>query len=630
MTTTVTYSLPAFNLASNERLYIDIWRKQVSGINSATAVDRQVNLVVNDGVSRIVHPAADDTVPVNSFQAVNTTGGVYFTAPGGSSGTVYYRGSAAGSFKLQDLATDSGSGVAQVTYPAVTKAGWTHAAETVTSAPSYQSSTYSWTAGAASPGTQAIVAQDAALNATTGTPITITTDTTAPTTPSVALTSPPAWYMTPSIALTLTDGSDGGSGVDPASRILQRDETSMTNATCNAFPGTWTTVVSNPDATVQNARCYRYRLIESDRVGNQSAASAASGTAKVDLQPPTQPSLAFSALTNATVVGSTVYYRASVSGSFTVTASGSTDAESGFSSYIFPTPATWRVTGTGASRTYSWTATSTAPGTLGIHARDVAGNNGSDATFNPTPDTTPPTTSDNTAAIGSDWKQTNQTVTLTPVDDLSGVANTYYTTDGTTPTTASPAGTSISLTSDGIYTIKYFSVDMVGNSEPVQTASTLIRIDKTAGSVTLGTLPTAIRNGQVLTATASDATSGVASVAYLYCTPSPCTPDTLIGSSQTGPSYSFTWNSQPSDGTYDLLARVTDNAGNVGVSATRTVTIDNAAPDTSITANPADPSASGVGDLLFRLVGDRLDLRVQAGRGRVHRLLVSEEPLGPR
>jgi parallel beta-helix repeat protein len=593
VTTTVTYSLPAFNLLSTERLYVEIWRKQVGGINSATAADRQVNLIVNDGVEQIVHPAADDTIPVNSFQVVNPTGGLYFTAPGGTSGTLYYRGSAAGSFKLQDTATDTGSGVAQVTYPLVSKSGWTHTAETVTSGPNFQSSTYSWTAGAGSPGAQAIVAQDFASNSTTGTPITITTDTTAPSAPTVALTSPPAWYTTPSVALTLTDGTDSGSGVDPASRVVQRDEATMTNGVCNAFPGTWSTVVTNPDTTVQNAKCYRYRMLEADRVGNQSAASAASGTAKVDLQPPTQPSsLAFSALTNATAVGSTVYYRPGVSGSFTVTASGSTDAESGFSSYIFPTPATWTVTGTGAARTYSWPARSTAPGTLGIHGRDVAGNNGPDATFTPTPDPTPPTTTDDTATIGSDWKQANQTVTLTPIDALSGVANTYHTTDGSTPTTGSPTGTSISLTADGVYTIRYFSVDRVGNAETVQTAPTQIRIDKTAGTATLGTLPAVIHNGQALTATASDATSGVASVAYYYCTPSPCTPSTLIGSSSTGPSYSVTWSSQPADGTYDIQARVTDNAGNVGASPNKTTTIDNAAPDTTITAKPSDPSSN--------------------------------------
>ena len=182
-------------------------------------------------------------------------------------------------------------------------------------------------------------------------------------------------------------------------------------------------------------------------------------------------------------------------------------------------------------------------------------------------------------------------MTLTPTDNLSGVANTYYTIDGSTPTTASPTGTSISLTADAVYTIKYFSVDRVGNAEPVETAATVIRIDKTPGSVTLGALPASIATGQVLTASASDATSGVASVSYSYCTPSPCTPATSVGSSSAGPTYPVTWNSQPADGIYDVAARVTDNAGNTGTSAKATVTIDNTPPDTTITAHPSDPSS---------------------------------------
>ena len=62
------------------------------------------------------------------------------------------------------------------------------------------------------------------------------------------------------------------------------------------------------------------------------------------------------------------------------------------------------------------------------------------------------------------------TVTLTPNDTGSGVAVTYYTTDGSVPTTSSDEGTSIDLTSDGVYTIRYFSLDNVGNVEPVRTA----------------------------------------------------------------------------------------------------------------------------------------------------------------
>jgi hypothetical protein len=210
-----------------------------------------------------------------------------------------------------------------------------------------------------------------------------------------------------------TDGTDSGAGVDTTTRVYQRDEIGMTAGVCNAFPNTWTATVQNPDTTVADGKCYRYRLLESDRVGNQSLASVASGTAKVDLAGPTAPALTFSALTNARAAGSTVYYRPSVSGSFTATAS-STDSGSGVSGYTFGTAPTWTVTGSGANRTYAWTSSSTNPGPIGVFASDVAGNSGTATSFTPTPDSTLPTTTDDTATIGSGWKTSAQTVTLTP------------------------------------------------------------------------------------------------------------------------------------------------------------------------------------------------------------------------
>jgi len=90
-------------------------------------------------------------------------------------------------------------------------------------------------------------------------------------------------------------------------------------------------------------------------------------------------------------------------------------------------------------------------------------------------DRTAPVTVDDapTAAPAS----TPFTITLTPSDApvSSGIANTYYTLDGTTPTTSSTTGTSIlsdDITFSGDYfTVKYFSVDNLGNSEEVKVAT---------------------------------------------------------------------------------------------------------------------------------------------------------------
>jgi hypothetical protein len=249
------------------------------------------------------------------------------------------------------------------------------------------------------------------------------------------------------------------------------------------------------------------------------------------------------------------------------------------------------------SRVYSWaTAATLNNSALTVTVFDNVGNTSS-ATFAVRPDSAAPTTTDNTAAIGNAWKNTNQTVTLTPSDGTgSGVAATHYTTNGSNPTTASPQGTSVALTADGIYTVKYFSVDNVSNAEAVKTAGTQIRIDKTPPtSVILNALPAQIRNGQVLSGSAVDGgPSGIAFLSYYYCAGASCTPTILIGSSSTGPSYTVTWASQPADGTYQVLARATDAAGNTLDSAKRTVVIDNSPPDTTITAAPASPSTPSV------------------------------------
>ena len=115
---------------------------------------------------------------------------------------------------------------------------------------------------------------------------------------------------------------------------------------------------------------------------------------------------------------------------------------------------------------------------------DAAGNTTNAPSLTFTNDSTLPATTDNSASIGSTCKNTTQTVTLTPTDAGSGAAATYYTTNGSTPTTSSSQGTSIVLSAGGTYTIKYFTVDNVGNAETVKTGAATICIDKTAPAPT--------------------------------------------------------------------------------------------------------------------------------------------------
>ena len=86
-------------------------------------------------------------------------------------------------------------------------------------------------------------------------------------------------------------------------------------------------------------------------------------------------------------------------------------------------------------------------------------------------------------------------MTLTPSDTAGRARSaTYYTTNGTTPTTGSAQGTSVVLNTSGTFTVKYFSVDAAGNAEAVETAGTEIRIDKDLPTTTDNTAASGARS----------------------------------------------------------------------------------------------------------------------------------------
>jgi hypothetical protein len=118
--------------------------------------------------------------------------------------------------------------------------------------------------------------------------------------------------------------------------------------------------------------------------------------------------------------------------------------------------------------------------------------------------------------------------------------------------------------------------------------SSSVIVDTTAPTVPTPTLvadahvygsggTTFVNNGVTLNDAATDAGSAVASVSYYRC-PAIGTCNTtspLIGSSSSGPSYPVTWNGQPADGAYRIIAVAVDNKSNTAQSSTLTVTVDN-------------------------------------------------------
>jgi hypothetical protein len=189
---------------------------------------------------------------------------------------------------------------------------------------------------------------------------------------------------------------------------------------------------------------------------------------------------------------------------------------------------------------------------------DVAGNTTTSTSSPVKIDLTAPSTS---ASSAPDWSNTSVTVTLSATDTLSGVAATHFTVDGGGVQT----GTSVVLSTEGIHTVNYWSVDNAGNTEATHTAT--VKIDLSAPSITVTQAPPANGAGWnntdvTVSFTCTDSGSGLAS-----CT----SPQTLTseGAGQT------------------VTGTAVDNAGN-SASASTTVRIDKTAP----TIAPVVPSAN--------------------------------------
>src|SRR5439155_14043620 len=91
-----------------------------------------------------------------------------------------------------------------------------------------------------------------------------------------------------SVQLTLNDGADAISGVDHSSGLVEREDGSLSNGSCQSWSGTWSpvTLSGGADTTVQTNRCYRYRYSISDNVSTLSAPSAVTADAKIDATAP--------------------------------------------------------------------------------------------------------------------------------------------------------------------------------------------------------------------------------------------------------------------------------------------------------------------------------------------------------
>ncbi len=211
--------------------------------------------------------------------------------------------------------------------------------------------------------------------------LTYVLDVTAPTGGSISYAD--GYTTQASIVLTVADGSDD-SGINTATRTVQRKSATLSNGTCGSY-GEFSTVTpsgtypSLTDSSISSGYCYQYKYLVSDTIGNQATYNS-SNTVKVDTGDPGVPGTPSTTTPTDTATQAWTW-------------TGVTDPISGVANYF------WRTTGSSilsGSTTLASLTTSFTDGiyNLFIRATDNAGNEGSEsAAGSLTVDTLAPTIS---------------------------------------------------------------------------------------------------------------------------------------------------------------------------------------------------------------------------------------------
>lgn len=216
---------------------------------------------------------SDTTPPLNNFFVTQSTGAGY-----SPSGKLWYRGVAAGSFRLLNQMGDSGSGPASSTTGDLTgdTSGWSHVPSTVSTktGSGYVSNPFSWTAGTTSAPTITVTGRDVAGNATVST-LTAQLDNTGPT--GGAISYADGFTPSTSVPVTVQPIDDAGVGYTAGGgRWLEQSTAPLNGDACGAF-GPFGTAVLNPavapqvqQVPVTSGLCYLFRYRITDNFGNES------------------------------------------------------------------------------------------------------------------------------------------------------------------------------------------------------------------------------------------------------------------------------------------------------------------------------------------------------------------------
>ena len=512
--------------------------------------------------------------------------------------TVLFRSSVAGNVRV--IATASGSSAVSATFPAISIAGWSHSAETLTTpfGGPFASSPISWTAGASTPAPYTVIASDAAGNTTTSS-LTFATDNVGP---AVTMTAPIPSALLRSATTLAATSTDAGAGVGnirferaPAGGSTW---TTLTTVTVEPFSVAYDTTTI-PDGL------YDLRAVATDLVGNLTNSTIVAGV-RVDNTPPTGT---LTAPLNAS----------NLSGTIAVT-SNSTDAGAGVASALFQqSPAgagSWTniaAAGTVSPYGVSWVTTGDPDGLYDVRVvtTDVAGGITTSPTVTVRVDNTAPTGAI-TSPTASAAETGNFTITSNSADAGSGVATAQFQVSANGENSWANIGAAIAAApyqtvwatgtfTEGLYDLRVVTVDRAGNST-TSTVTAAVRIDRTAptGSITGPNAGARVTGNSVtVSATAADTGSGVATVQFQYALTGTGVWANLNAAAATSP-YLTLWSTTiDPDATYDLRAVITDKAGNqFNTPLVAGVLVDNTAP--GLVVSMGDPSnAARVGNAIF-------------------------------
>lgn len=195
------------------------------------------------------------------------------------------------------------------------------------------------------------------------------------------------------------------------------------------------------------------------------------------------------------------------------------------------------------------------------------------------------------SGIDTSWHNSDVVVTLACNDSSGGsCANTYYTTDGTDPTTSSSQGTSLTVSTNGEHTIKYFSINNTGLRESIKTATNSVKIDKTAPTISaVSSTPTS--TGATITwTTGEDSSSKVDYGLTNSYGSSTAEADTTTRVS----SHSVTLSSLPSCTTYHYRVRSIDEALNETIGSDNTFITTGCAGSSNVSSSTTTTSSSSL------------------------------------